>query len=119
LQYNKRDLKQALSSILPLASIRVSKSPSLSSNSANAIEGINMSGSLKAQDEHVDEKTGFEQRGDEMQVAVEDEHTRMMEKRIVRKLDMTLMPAVWVLYFSTIWIGTTLRTYILKCSLSI
>ncbi|OAK99377.1 MFS general substrate transporter [Phaeosphaeriaceae sp. SRC1lsM3a] len=28
-----------------------------------------------------------------------DEDTRRMEKRIVRKLDMTLMPVVWVLYF--------------------
>ena len=28
-----------------------------------------------------------------------DEDTRMMEKRLVRKLDMSLMPVVWILYF--------------------
>lgn len=28
-----------------------------------------------------------------------DEDTRAMEKRLVRKLDMTLMPVVWILYF--------------------
>lgn len=30
---------------------------------------------------------------------VDDEATRRMEQRLVRKLDMTLMPVVWVLYF--------------------
>jgi hypothetical protein len=28
-----------------------------------------------------------------------DEDTRAMEKRLVRKLDMSLMPVVWILYF--------------------
>lgn len=28
-----------------------------------------------------------------------DEDTRVMEKRLVRKLDMSLMPVVWILYF--------------------
>lgn len=58
-----------------------------------------MPGSIKAQDELIDEKTGLDQPGDEPQAYIEDESTRVMEKRIVRKLDMTLMPAVWVLYF--------------------
>lgn len=55
-----------------------------------------MAGSIKVEGEHIDEKS-LEQYV-EME-AVIDENTRMMEKRIVRKLDMTLMPVVWVLYF--------------------
>jgi hypothetical protein len=72
---------------------------SLKENSAKANENIRMPGSIKAQDELIDEKTGLDQPGDEPQAYIEDESTRVMEKRIVRKLDMTLMPAVWVLYF--------------------
>jgi hypothetical protein len=59
-----------------------------------------MAGSIKVEGEHIDGKStlaGLEQY-DKME-AVIDENTRIMEKRIVRKLDMTLMPVVWVLYF--------------------
>lgn len=28
-----------------------------------------------------------------------DEHTHAVEKRLVRKLDLSLMPVVWILYF--------------------
>ncbi|KAL6907345.1 major facilitator superfamily domain-containing protein [Trichoderma evansii] len=55
-----------------------------------------MAGSIKGEGEHLDEKI-LEQHV-EMETVI-DENTRMMEKRIVRKLDMTLMPVVWVLYF--------------------
>lgn len=33
------------------------------------------------------------------QVPNDDEATRKLERKLVRKLDMTLMPVVWVLYF--------------------
>lgn len=33
------------------------------------------------------------------QLAEYDENIRVMEKRLVRKLDMSLMPVVWILYF--------------------
>lgn len=33
------------------------------------------------------------------QVQEYDEDTRRIERRLVRKLDMTLMPVVWILYF--------------------
>jgi hypothetical protein len=52
-----------------------------------------MAGSIKVQDEQ------FVEQPKEELMTGDDEHTRRMEKRIVRKLDMTLMPMVWVLYF--------------------
>lgn len=60
-----------------------------------------MPGSIRAGDDFVDEKktamANIDQ-SEKIEVVI-DEDTRKMEKRIVRKLDMTLMPVVWILYF--------------------
>lgn len=60
-----------------------------------------MPGSMKVRDTYTDEKGAVmaEAEQTEKTELVIDEDTRRMEKRIVRKLDMTLMPVVWVLYF--------------------
>lgn len=55
-----------------------------------------MSPSIKAD---LDDKTAMAGNEKIEQLAELDEDTRRMEKRLVRKLDMTLMPVVWVLYF--------------------
>lgn len=60
-----------------------------------------MPGSIRAGDDFVHEKktamANIDQ-SEKIEVVI-DEDTRKMEKRIVRKLDMTLMPVVWILYF--------------------
>jgi hypothetical protein len=60
-----------------------------------------MPSSIKVEDSYVDAKSAAmtELQQSEKTEIVLDEDTRKMEKRIVRKLDMTLMPVVWVLYF--------------------
>ncbi|KAF2011513.1 MFS general substrate transporter [Aaosphaeria arxii CBS 175.79] len=52
------------------------------------------------EDAYLDEKKTIADTEKVEQVTQEyDEDTRALEKRLVRKLDMTLMPVVWVLYF--------------------
>lgn len=60
-----------------------------------------MPGSIKIEREYADTKRAAmaELEQSEKIEVFEDESTRKIEKRIVRKLDMTLMPAVWFLYF--------------------
>ncbi|KAL5412835.1 hypothetical protein PMIN06_005880 [Paraphaeosphaeria minitans] len=60
-----------------------------------------MPGSIQVEGDYTDEKkTAMAEHEHSEKIEVfDDENTRRMEKRIVRKLDMTLMPVVWVLYF--------------------
>ena len=48
--------------------------------------------SVKAEDAQVEDVYGFSH------MSSDDETWRKLEKKIVRRLDMTLMPVVWVLY---------------------
>ena len=59
-----------------------------------------MPGSTRNEVDYIDEKRiAMAEEQPEKSETVVDEDMRAMEKRIVRKLDMTLMPVVWVLYF--------------------
>lgn len=54
-----------------------------------------MPGSIEVQEPYLSEKKEIR----ETDKIESDEDTRKMERRVVRKLDMTLMPVVWILYF--------------------
>lgn len=58
-----------------------------------------MAASPKDGDLTIDDKRAMA--GDEKieQLPEYDKDTHMVERRLVRKLDMTLMPVVWILYF--------------------
>ena len=60
-----------------------------------------MPGFTRVENDYIHEKSTVmaELEQHEKMEVVDEEGTRRMEKRIVRKLDMTLMPVVWVLYF--------------------
>ena len=61
-----------------------------------------MAGSLRSKDSFHEKKTTMADinKAEQVeQVPNDDEATRKLERKLVRKLDMTLMPVVWVLYF--------------------
>jgi hypothetical protein len=61
-----------------------------------------MAGSLRSKDSFHEKKTtmtDINKAEHVEQVPNDDEATRKLERQLVRKLDMTLMPVVWVLYF--------------------
>lgn len=57
-----------------------------------------MTGSIKVEDSYLGGKKTISV-ADKIETIEFDEDTRRVEKRLVRKLDMTLMPVVWILYF--------------------
>jgi hypothetical protein len=57
-----------------------------------------MTASIKIEDSHLDDQKAMSVT-DKIETLEFDEDTRRIEKRLVRKLDMTLMPVVWILYF--------------------
>ena len=58
-----------------------------------------MAGSMKPENSSLYEKEMKAGSDQVEQLPEYDEHTRAVEKRLVRKLDMSLMPVVWILYF--------------------
>ncbi|KAH7069781.1 major facilitator superfamily domain-containing protein [Paraphoma chrysanthemicola] len=57
-----------------------------------------MPSSTRIEESHLDDKNGGSI-AEKIETIGFDEDTRMIEKRLVRKLDMTLMPVIWILYF--------------------
>lgn len=58
-----------------------------------------MASPSKVEDSCLDDKKAMGGVDKIEQLPAYDEDTRKVERRLVRKLDMTLMPVVWILYF--------------------
>ncbi len=58
-----------------------------------------MPDSIKVEESYLDDKKVTNSVDKIEQLQEYDDDTRQVERRLVRKLDMTLMPVVWILYF--------------------